>query len=305
MQKTRNLKNRNKGTRRRKIKGGEPISKITIIEIIDLLFDSYDDKKYRPYLVSFISEIEKHYKKKEQRENIKKLLDGEPFDKKLFSVLVEIVLVYLKLFITNEEEVAKKYINTVVEILKDILKENIKKKEIFETIINSVKKKYEESRDLTIKKLLRILYTLLDDIIKKSKIKEIYLNNIDVSLIENINNFKGEIKCYLEHDTYIIELLKNDHILELVIHFIKSDFKFSDLSTFTSVLFGDLRNCNINTIVTTIKNYFTQKVPSIVPTIIVPELKNYTQQSENFNSNGYTIKKNPEKKRWFQIFKTH
>ena len=133
--KTQKNKNQKKKITNRK-KGGTSIQSrrrpqeeiipiLEISEILNLLFEIYDDIENRHYLSDFLTEFEQEYRT--QIMNIKKFFGTEPGSVNYNELvkLVDIILKHLKKFLVNKPDIAKKYIDSVCNIIINILKNEL------------------------------------------------------------------------------------------------------------------------------------------------------------------------------------
>jgi hypothetical protein len=210
----------------------EKIPILEISEIINLLFEIYDDNEHRHYLSDFLTEFEKEYRS--QINNVKCLFGivvGEVDYHKLVK-LIDIILNHIKNFLEEEPDIAKIYIHAICNILITILENELykipkskflkdqypplNKQNIFLTILHALFIEYQVCQNMFLKKLINILFTIISSINDDVVIRNIYLNLINPKVLEKINPKRLHIICYLKHIDMIIELLKNENFHALL-----------------------------------------------------------------------------------------
>jgi hypothetical protein len=233
------------------------------------------------YVNTYFNEIDTNNNKKySHRENIQSLINGRYYYKPMIADLVYVLLNNIKRFIKSNDDNRKLMISifkTFCDIVKEILEQNLLTNislfnEFFEKVKEIISKEFQEKQHThIIETFLRILYTLIDNIINDQKTKNVYIslirdkinekdhdssNNELPSIVKNLEIWKNTIICYLSHTEYLVSLLEKDEFIILITHLISNKQEFSDINTGIHLLFGELGNCNAGALSTGILNSF-------------------------------------------------
>ena len=233
------------------------------------------------YVNNYFYEIDKNKNEKySHRENIQSLINGKYYYKPMIGDLVYVLLSNIKNFISSNNDnralmisIFKTFCDIVEKILENnLLTEDHLFKEFFEKVKEIISNEFKHhTHTHIIETFLRILYTLIDNIINDQKTKNVYIslirdkinekdhdssNNELPSIVENLKIWNHTIICYLKQSKYFVSLLEKDEFIILITHLISNKQEFSDITTGIKLFFGELGNCNAEVLKTGIQNSF-------------------------------------------------